>query len=372
MSSVPVGHVHALDGVRGLAIALVLLYHGWMFKLVPDADALGTAIDSVRQVGWAGVDVFFVLSGYLITGILCDSKDRPDFWRSFWIRRSLRVFPIYYIVLLAILVAGMVSPAFRHEGLSQIWVNFLYLTNFWVGFRGEDVVPFDSAWSLALEEQFYLVFPFLVRLCSRRALTFALIAIAVAAPVFRILTWHYGSQRVFGPYALPYCRMDALAIGALLRLAISDATKMSIVNAASRSMPIVCTLAFCFLVVTQRKDAQFIAVGYTLTAVAAATLIARLISSPPRAWGRRFFEGRALSYLGKISYGVYLFHLLVRVVLIKLLAKVFAPEDINGTVYCAVLLFAMTGITLIVATVSFRLIEKPILTLKDRWAPVKR
>ena len=221
-------HVRALDGVRGLAIAMVLLYHGWTFR--GDGD-VGWAINQVRVIGWAGVDVFFVLSGFLITGILVESKGEPGYWRNFLIRRGLRIFPLYYAVLLLLLGAGLalgragVTGGAAGElvrGLGNMWVNFLYVTNFAIASWGEDRVPLDTAWSLAIEEQFYLLYPALVLALSVRGLRRALVAMVIAAPILRVLVFRHGPQPVLGPYVLPFCRMDALAVGALVRLALDS------------------------------------------------------------------------------------------------------------------------------------------------------
>ncbi|MBX3154697.1 MAG: acyltransferase [Deltaproteobacteria bacterium] len=364
-------HVRSLDGVRGLAIALVLLYHGWTFTQHSNGFGIGFALDHVRQIGWAGVDVFFVLSGFLITGILLESRDKPRYWRNFLIRRGLRIFPLYYAVLVAILIGSLVSPELRRGGIANIWVNFLYLTNFWVATVGENKVPLDSAWSLAIEEQFYLVFPAVVKLVTRRMLTYVLIGIVVAAPLLRFLTWEYGAQPVLGPYALPYCRLDALAIGALLRLAFEERAEVELAL-LRRVAPVLCVAAVAFLYTSSRKELPFIVAGYSLTALATASLIACLLAARAGSPLRRVFEAGPLVYIGKISYGLYLFHLIVRLVVTQALARVFAKEDLGGTLYCTCQLVAMVVLTIAVAALSFRYFEQPILRLKDRWAPASR
>ncbi|RMH26225.1 MAG: acyltransferase, partial [Planctomycetota bacterium] len=161
------GYIPEFDGLRGVAILLVMAFHIWRYT--GDAVA-GRAVSLVAGMGWAGVDVFFVLSGFLITGILLDTKGRPRYWRNFFIRRSLRIFPLYYAVMTA-LVAGAVvidrlDLAIDDPALATIdkaWINYLYLTNFVKAFWGANVVPLDIAWSLAVEEQFYIFFPFVVR-----------------------------------------------------------------------------------------------------------------------------------------------------------------------------------------------------------------
>jgi peptidoglycan/LPS O-acetylase OafA/YrhL len=373
-------HIRGLDGIRGLAIAMVLLYHGWTFRDTGDAGAaVGAAIDTVRAIGWAGVDVFFVLSGFLITGILVETKGQPRFWRSFLIRRGLRIFPLYYAVLVLLVAAGLVlaragatsgAAGELVRGLDKIWVNFLYLTNFAVATWGEDRVPLDTAWSLAIEEQFYIVYPAIVLLCSRRGLVRALIGMVIAAPVLRVLVFEYGPQPVLGPYVLPFCRMDALAIGGLVRLAYGG-PEPALLAALRRNALVLCAAAVAVLIAWSRKDVRFVAVGYTLSAVAAAALLVRLLASPEGSLLRRAFEGRALVHIGKVSYAVYLFHLIARAVVAQGLARVFPREEIGGTAYCAAQLLGMSLLSIGAATASYYLFERPILRLKDRWAPTR-
>ena len=358
----PRGHVAALDGMRGLAIGLVLLYHGWVFT---GASDLGAAIDRARSIGWAGVDVFFVLSGFLITGILLETRRAPRYWRDFLVRRGLRIFPLYYAVLLLLAAASrfIAVPALDH-----LWINFLYLTNFAIAVWGENRVPLDIAWSLAIEEQFYLLYPWLVRRLSPRALAGVLLAVIAAAPVARVLIWAFGAQPTLGPYVLPYARFDALAYGALIRLAF-ELDRARLVAAIARLAPVLGAAALVVLYAWPRKDVRFIAIGYSTTAIAAAALLARVLLAPPAALVRRWFESGWLVYLGKISYGVYLLHLIARVAAGKLLDKVFAPGARGELAYCAAEMLSMIALAVLAASVSYHLFERPILRLKDRLAP---
>lgn len=369
-------HMRSLDGVRGLAIATVMLYHGWVYT---GDGSFGLAIEQLRSIGWAGVDLFFVLSGFLITGILLETREQPQYWRNFLIRRGLRIFPLYYAVLCALLVGGLVLQrmGLGHvdqslEHLDNIWVNFTYLTDIWVGTVGEDKAPIDIAWSLAIEEQFYLVFPAVVLYFRRsdRGLVAVLVAMVLLAPVARILTHLHGAQPTLGPYALPHCRMDTLALGALVRL-LMHMGHVQIVATLARLAPILIAAALLVLFTWTRKDPRFIVLGYSLTALAAAAGIAALVEAAPRGWSRRAFENGALVYLGKLSYGLYLFHLFARAAVNFALPKLVGPGHGKELWYVAAQLGGMLALTLLVATVSFEIFEKPILKLKDRWAPTK-
>jgi len=191
------GHMPALDGLRGIAILLVLA-HG--FDVIQTRGGPGHDVDLVLDVGWIGVQLFFVLSGFLITGILLDTRSSPHYFRKFWVRRALRIFPLYYGVLL-------VAALFGH-GSIYLWT---YTNNFATAF-GHGDPTFPHFWSLAVEEQFYLLWPLVVWLVARRgvvALSVALSALAIASRIYARHRWGYEAAYEFTP-----CRMDALAIGA--------------------------------------------------------------------------------------------------------------------------------------------------------------
>src|SRR5262245_57382334 len=172
------GHIPALDGLRGVAILLVMLHH---FTVIQPAGAFEKWFERFAHLGMHGVDLFFVLSGFLITGILFDSKGEPHFLRNFYMRRSLRIFPLYYAVvvfsflLVPIIlahVAGLAGKLSRFQGASEDWVWYVfYLSNFSIArvsaFRHGIL---DVTWSLAIEEQFYLVWALCVLFFNWRTL----------------------------------------------------------------------------------------------------------------------------------------------------------------------------------------------------------
>jgi peptidoglycan/LPS O-acetylase OafA/YrhL len=365
-------HIPELDGLRGLSILLVIYYHGFRYQ---GTNSLGQVADRLAHLGWCGVDVFFVLSGFLITGILLNTRTEPNYWWNFLIRRGLRIFPLYYAVLTAVLIAGwsisrwgiaVEDPAL--QALNQIWINYLYLTNFAMAISGDNSVPLDIAWSLAIEEQFYLVFPALVFFLRLRTLTTILFVVLVAAPVFRALVWWYGPHQLIGPSVLPFCRMDALAAGALVSLALKSG-HIEKVKILARIAPIALVLAIGALLAWTRAELPFVVLGYSLNIAASVTLLARLLISPDSAWLRKLFRNSALVYLGKISYGLYLLHLIARAIVSRCLAS-FTSIETRSDLMGSLLQFAcMTLLAILLATVSYYLFESPILRLKDRWAP---
>ena len=166
------GHIAELDALRAIAVGIVLLDHLW-------PRSLSSLIFTVGQFGWMAVDAFFVLSGFLITGILVDTRSRPDYFRNYYIRRSLRIFPLYYVLLLALFVMTHVSQGgggteytqMVHQWGSPAWFAF-YLGNFRMAYTGQfpPVAAYGPLWSLQIEEQFYLLLPLLIRFTRPQAL----------------------------------------------------------------------------------------------------------------------------------------------------------------------------------------------------------
>lgn len=208
--------IAALDGVRGLAILLVLFMHCLYIAPLVGMDMGAHTYARIAMLGWSGVDVFFVLSGFLITGILVRGKGQPagPYFRNFYMRRSLRIFPLYYLVICLLLyVLPNRPPATGAEQMSYL----LYYQNIRFACFGEQV--FDPArlitWSLAIEEQFYLVWPAIVWFTSERILRRVCLVMIAIAIALRFVLITSGFE---GTHFLTPCRMDALAVGALLSL----------------------------------------------------------------------------------------------------------------------------------------------------------
>jgi peptidoglycan/LPS O-acetylase OafA/YrhL len=208
--------VPALDGVRGLAILLVVGMHALFFGVPLPGVAPPSQHDAYVRfagLGWCGVDVFFVLSGFLITGILVHSRGEPHYFRNFYARRALRIFPLYYVVLALLLWWLPRPPITDAEAVSYL----LYYQNFRFAFGGDahpDLAR-DITWSLAIEEQFYLVWPAVVAWLPRRWLPRLCMATVGFAIAVRFVGLELGIPR---PYFLTFGRIDALAAGALLAL----------------------------------------------------------------------------------------------------------------------------------------------------------
>jgi peptidoglycan/LPS O-acetylase OafA/YrhL len=233
-SSSAQGRIVALDGLRGAAILLVVVWH--YFYFYPDPNHHPTALlpklyvyfERCIALGWSGVDLFFVLSGFLIGGILIEVRTSPSYFRTFYLRRCFRIIPVYYawIALYILLLLGFSFA--RHVGSigePRIWyelgAQFVFFQNLgFIHYSGVGGAWFTATWSLAVEEQFYLVAPMIVRWLTSRALFWLLIVVVLLAPFLRVLV-HYCFPPTMGldpAYILMPCRADSLAIGMLVAI----------------------------------------------------------------------------------------------------------------------------------------------------------
>ncbi len=197
-----------LDSVRGIAVLAVMFYHGMARPLHVELSTFGRLLVALSQHGWTGVNLFFVLSGFLITEILLDTNRRPDYFRRFYFRRTLRILPALYGMLL-LLIGGWIS--FRFAAISV-----LFLANFG-GVLGVGL-GYGPLWSLAVEEHFYMLWPFVVRRCSMRKLVILATTVWLGSPFLRILT--LVCTPVPQHFALLYAwfNLDGLSLGALLAI----------------------------------------------------------------------------------------------------------------------------------------------------------
>jgi peptidoglycan/LPS O-acetylase OafA/YrhL len=367
-----------LDGIRGLAILLVMVYH----FTVPGPASIDRVWGAVAAFGWAGVDLFFVLSGFLITGILYEAKGGRHYFRNFYARRTLRIFPLYYAVMtvLLVLLPRLPHPRAALSGQAaadQLWY-WTYLSNFAIGLRHEwHLGSIDLSWSLAIEEQFYLLWPAVVFLLGRRALLRVCIGVIVAAVVTRTALTLFGGHPIAVNVLTP-CRMDSLAMGALVALAARGPGGVAALLPRARLGAAVSALLLVPLFAAQgpkwgvvRGPGQ--AVGYTLLAVFFASVLVLAVSRPNRGALNRAFSHPFLTTFGRYSYALYLFHLPLGALLRATGLRLDRFPTVLGSHLPGQVIFyaAGIGVSLAAAWVSWRVFENPILSLK-RHFPVER
>ena len=360
----PGRHIPQLDGVRGLAILVVTLYR--FSKEIPTDGWLGKALHSAFALGDRGVDLFFVLSGFLITGILLDAQGSQRYFSNFIARRSLRIFPLYFAALFLCLVASNWVPAFRgmfaQAEANQIYL-WSYLTN--VKMTVDNAWSFgylDHLWSLAVEEHFYLIWPLALYFCSRGTAFKLACGLAICSAAARISFARYGSNGV-APDVLTVFRCDALLLGGALAMQIRSPQGLAPLRWWAKAILPVC-LVVC--VSSSVLDKRLFTVPHTLWALLWACVLVELLQSRESGLWARCFNLSGLRTLGRYSYAIYVF----QSPLIPLVAAVCSVPILTGWTGNAIVgnllyIAAMFTLTYGAALLSWHLLEKHCLKLKD-------
>jgi peptidoglycan/LPS O-acetylase OafA/YrhL len=351
-------YVEAFDGVRAMAVLLVIAYHTRAMLDPVDAGLLA----GIARNGWVGVDVFFTLSGFLITGILLRTRGQPGWFRNFYVRRILRIFPLYYGLVTLVLGARLLAGA---PNVHPWWSFYAFVSNWFVGRSAAEDFALDVSWSLAIEEQFYLLWPAFVALAPRRVFLVGIAVIVLACPVVRFVV-HDPSH--LASYTDTWCRLDALAIGALAAVAWEDRVRWAVVGARVLAWPALgVVVALAAVGAMDMRAVGWAVPGYTVVAVAIALVLLALASDgvPAMRW---ILTWRPLVHVGRVSYGVYLLHPFVLGVLQVVVSGL--PIRPAESAVASLVAFAVPPlISTAVATLVFRTVEAPILALKDRLAP---
>lgn len=368
-------HLPALDGLRAVAILLVIPHNTSV--LASHASALTYTIGLFTNVGWIGVQLFFALSGFLITGNLLESRTAPNYYRAFFGRRVLRIFPLYYLTIFALCVVAPLIFTMPDEFTTSLrhlpWL-LLFLSN-WTAPFGMSVEGFPHFWSLAIEEQFYLAWPFVVHHCGPARLLRVCVAIVAAALVIRVLMMADGSAS--GPlYMFTTSRMDALAAGAamacLLRMPefadrfIQRANAVTIGTVALLLIGALATRAYSYGTFGTNSY------GYSILAVGFAVIVA-LAAIQPRgpfsiAW--RLLSIPPMRMIGRYSYAMYVFHLPLHIFIGTKALHLLAPQPSSAVALTYMLCLVVA--TFALAALSYRFIESRFLAMKKYFVPAAR
>jgi peptidoglycan/LPS O-acetylase OafA/YrhL len=365
-------HIPSLDGVRGLAILLVLFSHLFSSNLTTGSKFFDL-LSAIRESSYIGVNLFFVLSGFLITGILLDTLDRPHFFKNFYSRRALRIFPLYYGFLILLL---LLTHPFHLDWSGWQYFYLTYTSNLaFLKIEHFDLHPFNIKhfWSLQVEEQFYLLWPILIFRIRRIPTLIKLCLLACAGSlIFRIIAVslrpHYPVLHL--PYWLPYgatfsCA-DNLLFGCCLCALLRTPSRQRILSLAPRVF-LVCTSAlavisyFCRGLLWQHT---FLvpSFGFTLIPIAFAALIAMAIR--PGSQTQRLFTNRTLRFFGKYSYGIYILHYSVYEALTGPIRHYVDSHLHSKALAILVGAVVVMVVTIPLAVLSYHFYEAPFLRLK--------
>ena len=355
-----------LDTLRGIAVLGVLFLHGFSWRY-GDLHFTGAAraFMLVTQAGWIGVNLFFVLSGFLITGILLDSRNRPHYYRRFYTRRALRILPAYYLLLLLLGLLHQASAAF-------LGLSFFYLANL-TRFFGV-AMGYGPLWSLAVEEHFYIFWPAIVFKLRTRSLAIFLVLLCVLVPIARTIAFRYDHGQGLGWYT--WLVADGLATGSLIAILLRTEIRRKQAIAATWLLlalaPAVALAGAPFGILTVRRFLGA-AVQYSLVNLffAGFLMLFLVVGTSVR---KQYVNNSVLRFFGYISYGVYLIHFLV-FRLYDLFAETYwpalEPSAAHFSLVCVrfvIVAAASTGL----AYVSRKSIEERFLRLKDRFAPERQ
>jgi peptidoglycan/LPS O-acetylase OafA/YrhL len=373
-SPAPQPRLIVLDGLRGVAIILVMLSHATRVATDVRIDRF---FGFWTNGGWSGVDLFFVLSGFLITGILFDAKGGPRYFRNFYIRRILRIFPLYYgFLLVAFVVVPRISPAVEANmaGLSgtEVWY-WIYLSNASIGvagdWHGQALDHVDISWSLSIEEQFYIVWPLIVFALDRRRLMMVCGSLVALALVWRLALLGAGASPV-SVYVLTPGRVDSLAIGAFVALALRGQGDVGLLVRLARPVMVVCGLLLLAMAISAGgfgvSTPAMQIVGYPLFAMLFGGLLVLAVASSPLNRLVRALQHPVLRTYGRYSYAMYLTHLPVQALIPIALGGLDRFPLLFGSALPGQMLFYALGIGLPIVPgwLSWHLYEKHFIRLK--------
>ena len=349
----------ALDGLRGLAILLVLVYHNFGFI-------------NYFFFGWLGVDLFFVLSGFLITDILLKTLDKPNYLKNFYGRRLLRIFPLYY---LALVIFIFIIPRLFHNFQAdyyrenQLWM-WTYLQNWLFIFKpAGDTTGLHHLWSLAVEEQFYLLWPLVILLLRKPARLLLFISFVLVAVIgLRVWIWNYQVTNLAYFNLYTFSRIDGLCIGCMVALLqrvspgfLSRNTYIVVLFFAAAN--------FIFYFINRRFSFSFpyLAIaGYTTCAMTFGLLVNEAVTSSTQLINK-IFNFPLLRFFGRISYGLYVFHWPVYLIMTPFLYQSISIPGNQSLSHFICSLLA-TGTAVGISILSFRFFEQPFLKLKQRFS----
>lgn len=352
------GFIPGLDGIRFIAIFMVIFHH-CSFNYQKDSVFI---LERLTTLGGNGVDLFFILSAFLITKILLENKGSKNYYNAFYARRILRIFPLYYLLLI---ITFIVLPMFNHpyiekwSDIEQIWYWF-FLSNFAIaekGSFGHGMV--DNTWSLAIEEQFYLVWPFLNSIFNIKNLRRFCWLIICFTVIYRTYLFLTGESYV-SIYVSTFTRMDNLAMGSLLATYYTNEDWYKVSTLGNKLIfPSVIFFLFNIFAVIYLKLDIFGAIGYIMNLVIFTTIIIQVLDE--KELFVRILSYKLVSKIGIYSYGIYLLHNPIQKLIRSFLI---APLSISPNIKVFILTLLTLIVSTLVAALSFHFFEMKFNSLK--------
>ncbi len=361
-------HIHALDGIRGVAILLVL-YHHLFWSNPHSGNRIFDLLNAIRAYAFVGVNLFFALSGFLITGILLDTVTSPTFFRTFYARRTLRIFPLYYGVLL---VLFLLTGPFHFVWNGWQYFFLTYTSNLVLWGHAPLIlgrISIDHFWSLQVEEQFYLVWPFILyRVRSLRSLIHLSMIVCITVLLIRIalVAGRPYLHNIYLPYSPTFSCVDNILFGCSLCVLLRTTLRQQVLDFAPS------IFALCALVLTGAailnhgldwQTSIFLpTLGFSLIGISSASLIAMALRPGSRT--KHLFNNSILRFFGKYSYGLYVFHYPIYRLQAPFIRSFIGARfhmKVVGVIGAAIAVFVTS---ILVALLSYRLYESPFLKLK--------
>lgn len=366
-------HMPALDGLRGIAIILVLLHHAWVFSPFVPTTWTERAYAVFGNAGWIGVDLFFVLSGFLITGILVDTKGSAQFFQKFFARRILRIFPLYYASLLLFLVilprAGFLTSDLLIAQENQFWF-WTYFSNVLIASDGwqESSLFLSHFWSLAVEEQFYMIWPFAVAWLSRnRLMKLCFLAIPLAWSARFVLAL---MDNNIAAYVLMPARLSTLLVGAWFALYVRSPASEKRVDLRRVLLGASILLVLLGVVVTMDRGLQNLTDLGQLSgfpAVAGLAGLAIFFASSRESLYTKALSSGVLRFFGRYSYAIYIWHLPLILILARTSFMRSTQQSLGPLSGHGVFVLITMGASIVAALLSWNLLEKHFLRLKEKF-----
>lgn len=360
--------IKELDGLRGIAIIMVFLYHILPRSAFIYDNASMKILYKDLNIGWAGVDLFFVLSGFLITSSLLELKSKERFFVNFYGRRTLRIFPLYYLSLVLIFVVFSFTDAKAIEALGSYKIFYYLFAQNWIFALSLTQVPeyIGQFWSLAIEEQFYILWPILVYKFKHKTFLMINAAIIVLVLLYRFYAFYIAQidTSSFFLYFSTFTRIDTIVIGSLIALLFHSVDIRKYLLWIKCLTPALALIMIVFAAShstgVARNNPLTMTIGFTVIGLLFGCVLILALILDETSLLRCFLRSAILRFFGKYSYAMYLFHMPIIVLYVAMYKKMGA----HGIRYWLLFFFSALATTIIVALISWHGLEKRFLRLK--------